>query len=54
MTVAGRRDRQPCLSIIAYYKCLLQMKPLEDSNERLIVFGRPTGTQERLWTMEGY
>ena len=30
------------------------MDPLEDSNETFIAFGRPRGTQERLWTMEGY
>jgi hypothetical protein len=30
------------------------MELLEDSNERSIVFGRPRGAHERLWTMKGY
>ena len=30
------------------------MEPLEDNNEWSIVFGRPRGIQERLWTMQGY
>ena len=30
------------------------MEPLEDSYEWSIVFGMPSGTWERLWTMEGY
>ena len=35
-------------SVIVDYNCLPQMEPLEDSNERSIVFEEPRGTQERL------
>ena len=35
-------------SIIANYKCLSEMEPLEDNNERSIVFGRPRGIQESM------
>lgn len=40
-------------SILTNDKCFFHMEPLEDSNERSIIFGRPIGTQERLWTIEG-